>query len=125
MNADFAAAFASLKSVLGKHANRLSVKADTPTEYTLVTKSPSPFPQHKGQPLFFASIRVGKAYVSFHLLPVYMCPGLNKSISPPLKKRMQGKACFNFKTGPDREVIAGLKHLTGAAIKDWREKKWL
>ena len=125
MQADFAAAFASLKSVLGKHANRLSVKADTPVEYTLVTKSPSPFPQHKGQPLFFASIRVGKAYVSFHLLPVYMCPELNKSISPTLKKRMQGKACFNFKTQPEPELLSDLKRLTGEAFKQWREKKWL
>jgi len=30
-------------------------------------------------------------------MPVYMYPDLIKTISPELKKRMQGKSCFNFK----------------------------
>src|SRR5436853_7845588 len=98
---DFAAVFASLKPVLAKHAKHLSVKTDTPIEYTVLTKSASPFPQHKKQPLFFGSVRLGKAYVSFHLMPLYMCPELTKDIAPVLKKRMQGKTCFNFKTGPE------------------------
>jgi hypothetical protein len=70
MAASFASAFALLKPVLGKCAQRLSVKADTDVEYTLVGKSPSPFPQHKGQPMYFCSVRLGKAYVSFHLMPL-------------------------------------------------------
>lgn len=64
MAADFEAAFAVLKPVLGKYAKRLSVKTDTRIEYTVVTKSASPFPQHKGQPMYFGSVRLGKAYVS-------------------------------------------------------------
>jgi hypothetical protein len=125
MAADFAAVFAALKPVFAKYANRLAVKADTPIEYALVTKSASPFPQHKGQPLDFGSVRLGKAYVSFHLMPIYMCPALMKSISPALKQRMQGKTCFNFKTGPEPELIAGLTRLTEAAFKEWSEKKWV
>ena len=50
----------------------LTVKADTAKEYTLVSKSPSPFPRHKGQSMYFGSVRLGKAYVSFHLMPLYM-----------------------------------------------------
>jgi len=122
---DFAATFADLKPVLAKYAKRMAVKADTPVEYTLVTKSASPFPQHKGEPLFFASLRLGKAYVSFHLLPIYMCPELAGKISPALKKRMQGKACFNFKNVPEPELMAELKLLTEASFKQWGEKKWL
>jgi hypothetical protein len=125
MTADFAAVFAVLKPVLAKYAKRLMVKADTPIEYTVLTKSPSPFRQHKGQPLYFGSVRLGKAYVSFHLVPLYMCPELTKSISPALKKRMQGKACFNFKTDPEPELIADLERLTAAGFKLWGEKKWL
>jgi hypothetical protein len=125
MAADFAAVFAVLKPVLAKHANRLAVKADTSVEYTLVTKSASPFPQHKGQPMYFGSVRLSKAYVSFHLMPLYMCPVLTKSISPALKKRMQGKTCFNFKTDPEPELIAELTRLTAAAFKQWSEKKWV
>ncbi len=125
MAAEFAAVFAVLKPVLAKYANRLAVKADTSTEYTLVTKSASPFPQHKGQPLHFGSVRLGKAYVSFHLMPVYMCPGVIKSISPALKKRMQGKTCFNFKAEPEPELIADLTRLTEAGFQQWSKNKWL
>lgn len=121
----FTSVFAVLKPVLAEYADRLAVQADTPVEYTLVTKSASPFPQHKGQPMFFGSVRLGKAYVSFHLMPLYMCPVLAKSVSPALKKRMQGKACFNFKTDPEPELIAALTRLTEAAFQQWREKKWV
>ena len=125
MPADFAAVFAALKPVLAKYAKRLSVKADTSIEYTLVTKSPSPFRQHKGQPLYFGSVRLGKAYVSFHLMPLYMYPVVSKSISPQLKKRMQGKTCFNFNTDPGTEMMAELKRLTEAGFESWDEKKWI
>ena len=124
MAAEFASVFAALKAVFARHANRLSVKADTPTEYTLLTKAPSPFPQHKGQPLYFGSVRLGKAYVSFHLVPLYLCPALAKRISPALKKRMQGKACFHFRTVPEPELLADLKLLSQAGFDDWRERKW-
>ncbi len=122
---DFPGVFDTLKTVLGKYAKRLSIKTDTPAEYTLVTKSPSPFPQHKGHPMEFASIRTGKAYVSFHLMPLYMHAPLSNTISPELKKRMQGKTCFNFKTEPDKELLAELHRLTGAGLKSWGEQKWL
>jgi len=39
MDANFQAVFDTLKPVLGKFAKRLAVKANTPIEYTLVTKS--------------------------------------------------------------------------------------
>ena len=121
----FASVFAALKPVLASCANRLAVKTETSVEYTLVTKSASPFPQHKGQPMFFGSVRLGKAYVSFHLMPLYMCPVLATRISPALKKRMQGKTCFNFKTDPEPELIASLTQLTEAAFEEWREQKWV
>lgn len=125
MTSDFAATFTALKPVLGKYEKRLSVKSDTPMEYTVLTKSASPFPQHKGQPMYFGSVRLGKAYVSFHLMPLYMCPLLANSIAPALKKRMQGKTCFNFKSLPEPELMAELKRLTAEGIKLWGEKKWL
>jgi hypothetical protein len=123
--ADFVPVFTLLKSVFAKHARRLAVKADTPKEYTLVTKSASPFSQHKGEPMYFGSVRLGKAYVSFHLMPLYFNAPLTHTISPALKKRMQGKTCFNFKTEPEPELIAELKKLTDAGFKQWGEKKWV
>ena len=117
---DFDGAFASLKTVLTKHRRKLGVQADTAKELTVVGKAPSPFKQHKGQPLFFASVRMGRAYVSFHLLPLYMHPKLNKSLSPELKKRMQGKACFNFTTIAPGQVkeLAALTRKGIAAFKN-------
>ena len=75
--------------------------------------------------MFFSQVRVGKAYVSFHLLLLYMNPALATAISPALKRRMQGKACFNFKTPPDSALLAELKRLTAAGFKDFDEKHWL
>jgi hypothetical protein len=119
------AVFAELKPVLGKYAKRLTVRTDTPVEYTLVTKSASPFPQHKGHPLDFGSVKLGKAYVSLHLMPLYMNPAFTSTISAELKKRMQGKTCFNFKTSPDPAELSELKRLTEEAVKQWAEKQWL
>lgn len=125
MTHGYDAVFSQLKPVLAKYEKRLAVKVDKPNEYLLVTKSPSPFPQHKGQPMYFGCVRMGKAYVSLHLLPLYMNPALTKTLSPALKKRMQGKACFNFKTDPDPAILAELTQLTATALQQWSEKKWL
>lgn len=122
---DFELVFAILKDVLARHEDRLAIKSGTPTEYTLVTRTPSPFGQHKGQPMYFGSVRLGKAYVSFHLMPLYMCAKLTLLISPALKKRMQGKTCFNFKAAPEPQLLAELETLTVAGLREWDEKNWI
>jgi hypothetical protein len=123
MAANFDLAFAALKRVFENYSQDLSVKIDSPTEYKLVGQVPSPFPQHKGHPLEFGVVRVGKAYVSFHLMSLHM--GKAPSISPELKKRMQGKTCFNFQDAPPREMLAELQKLADAGFQDWKMKKWL
>lgn len=45
---------------------------------------------------YFAGVKVGKDRVSFFLKPVYTDPDLLIPLSPGLRKRMQGKSCFNF-----------------------------
>jgi len=125
MSADFGEVFAALKPVMAKHAKRLAVKTDSAKEYGLVTKGASPFPQHKGQPLWFGQIKLGKAYVSYHLVAIYMNPSLAKIVSPALKKRMQGKSCFNFKSVPEQALLGDLERLTQAAVDDWAAKKWV
>lgn len=124
MTSEFGPVFGVLKAVLEKYAKSLSVKADTAIEYTLVTKSPSPFHQHKGQPLYFGSVRLGKAYVSFHLMALYMNPTLTQIVSAALRKRMQGKTCFNFKIHPGRRC-RNWKQLTQAGFDVFEKRKWL
>jgi len=122
---DFSAVFAALKPVLAGEAARLAIKVDSSTEFTLVTKAASPYPQHKGEPMWFGAVKVGKAYVSYHLMPLYMNAPLAKTISPELKKHMQGKSCFNFKVAPDAKAIEELRSLTAAAADHWARQKLL
>jgi hypothetical protein len=125
MTPDFARVFAALKPALASEASRLAVKIDSATEYTLVTKAASPYPQHKGQPMWFGAVKIGKAYVSYHLMPLYMNGPLAKTISPGLKKHMQGKSCFNFKVTPSPEALEELRRLTTAAADHWDRQKLL
>jgi hypothetical protein len=109
---DLRGAFAALRAILVKHAPKLKIVHDTPTKYYLDTH----FIGKKNKaPIFFGAAIINKNYVSFHLMPVYTSPAIAKQISPQLKKRMQGKACFNF-TAPDLELIAELDRLTSESI---------
>jgi hypothetical protein len=75
-----------------------------------------------GRPLFIASLQVGKNYVSYHLMPLYMNPTLQAAVSPALRKRMQGKSCFNF-TSIDRDQLAELAQLTKQGIASFQDVK--
>lgn len=122
---DLVAVYAALKPVFAGCAKKLAVKADGAGGYVLETKSPSPFPQHKGQPLYFGGLRMGKGYVSLYLMPLYMCAPLNEQVPPELKKRRRGKSCFNFKTVPEKAQLAELKALAKVCLEDWAGRKWL
>jgi hypothetical protein len=118
---DFAAVFGALrKQVLEPFLGEIRVQTDKPGNYH--TEIPGMF--HRGKPLYFAGLRTGKNYVSFHLLPVYGAPELLKGMSPALKKRMQGKACFNFST-VDEACFAELGRLTAAGLKLFKSQKFL
>jgi hypothetical protein len=104
---DFPNVFEKLKAILQPYEARLIVVHDTDTHYYLDT----PYVMKNKHRLCFGIVRIGKGYVSFHLMPVYACPELVKSISPELRKRMQGKACFNFKVA-DENLFKELGKLT-------------
>ncbi|MDQ3101881.1 MAG: DUF1801 domain-containing protein [Bacteroidota bacterium] len=84
--------------------------------YTDTTKT-----DQKGKPEFFASAQVKKNAVSFYLMPVYCFPDLLNGISPELKKRMQGKSCFNFKE-VDPRLFNELKTLIERSHKRYRKQ---
>ena len=90
----FADTFAELRGILKPYSGELLVTVDKPGEFTLASRTAT---DRIGRPLFAASVRVGKSYVSYHLMGVYAAPELLKGISPDLRKRMQGKSYFNFK----------------------------
>ena len=116
-SAQFRAVFGAIRGMLETLAPQLSVMIDKPGHYYLNTVSPS----WRGKPLYFASVQIKKNYVSYHLFPVYMNPELLKSVSPALKKRMQGKACFNF-AEPDMMLFTELAVLTTAGFREYDRK---
>ena len=118
-NTDFDSTFTQLKEVLATYAGKLIVIADSPDYYALETHHV----MKNKRRLYFAGVRRGKAYVSFHLMPVYACPELVEKISPDLKKRMQGKSCFNF-TAPDDKLFNELRKLTKAGFARFTSKKF-
>ena len=116
----FAAVFAALRKILKPYERRLRVLPYKPEYYCLVTRRPV----LRKKPAWFAAIRMGKSYVSYHLMPVYMNPAMQKRIPPELKKRMQGKACFNF-SEVDAGLFRMLARLTAAGFKGYRALKYV
>jgi hypothetical protein len=91
----FAETFSALRAILASHEKRMTVTVDEPGHYQLASPT---LTDRIGRPLFCAAVRISKHYVSYHLMPVYANKALRDSLSPSLKKRMQGKSCFNFTT---------------------------
>ena|SRR5690348_537151 len=111
--------FAALRESLAVHSERLLVTVDKPGDYQLCSRT---LKDRTGRPLFVAGIQIKKNYVSYHLLPIYMAPALQKKIPPALKKRMQGKACFNF-TAIESQQIKELAALTRRGIEVFNDIK--
>jgi hypothetical protein len=103
---------ARLRAILLAHRGDLVVTRDEPAGVTLEV------PGLEGKPWgYVAGIRVGKRYVTYYLMPVYATPGLADSLSSELRKRRQGKSCFNF-TKVDEALLDAL---TARAIPGFRE----
>jgi hypothetical protein len=108
--ADLDAVHERLRTLLRRQAGGLTITADSSAGMTLE------MPGYEGKPWgYVGGTRLGKRYVSFYLLSVYARPDLVASMSPGLKRRMQGKSCFNF-TAIDEPLLAELETLTAAAI---------
>jgi hypothetical protein len=114
---DFSNVFEQLKNILKPYARDLKVTADTSDSYSL----DGPYSEKWQKDLFFGSAQVKKNYVSFYLMPVYMYPELLNKISPELKKRMQGKSCFNFKK-VEPELFKQLEDLTRKGADKFKEE---
>jgi hypothetical protein len=115
--ADLTTVFAALAAILRPYASKLVVKADTESSLYLDTRHL----MANRQPLFFGAVQIKKKYVSFYLMPVYVRPSLLEGISPALRKRMQGKSCFNF-TGSDPALLKELKALVKAGYTSYQEQ---
>jgi hypothetical protein len=116
-NNDLPNVFEQLKNILKPYAENLTLKTDTPDTYYI----DGPYSEKWKKQLFFGSAQVKKNYVSFYLMPVYIYPDLLQDISPELKKRMQGKSCFNFKK-VEPNLFEELAVLTRKSVEKFQQE---
>ncbi|MEO7641072.1 MAG: hypothetical protein ABIU07_06645 [Ramlibacter sp.] len=114
MAADLEPIYAELRAVMLRAAPDLTVSRDEPGRLELVASWTHP--RKPREPMWFGAVRLGKAYVSVHLMPVYMNAKLQAQIPSSLRARMQGKACFNFKTA-NTAALAELETLALTCAK--------
>ena len=112
--ADLAAVDARLRQILEPYRGDFVVAQDGPRGVALHLKGLADQPHG-----FVAGVRPGKRYVSFYLMPVYAFPELLAATSAALRRRMQGKSCFNF-SAVDEELMGELAGLTDRGLNRYR-----
>jgi hypothetical protein len=70
--------------------------------------------------MWFGAVRMGKSYNSYHLMPIYTHPDLAQSVPPALRKWMQGKSCFNFRS-LDAALLDDLRSLTEKSARAYAQ----
>lgn len=104
---DFGIIYKRLRSILEPYEPGMYTSADSDMWYGLDLA-----PESERTPAtWFGAVRLGKRYVSYYLMPIYVEPRLLDDISPELRKRMQGKSCFNF-SRVDEGLFTELADLT-------------
>lgn len=116
----FMEVFEALQGLLRPLAPRLQVTTDLPGHYALDAGYAANFKKT----LFFGAAQIKKNYVSFYLMGVYIFPELLTDLSPGLRKRMQGKSCFNFKT-VEPALFVELSQLTQLCFQQYEKQGWL
>lgn len=106
--------FARLRDLMLANAPDMVVAGDSPGD--LVLHAPWSNPRKPKEAMWFGGVMLKKNYVSFHLMPVYSEAALAAAVPDLLRKRMQGKSCFNFKTLDNEQAVA-LAALTESAAK--------
>lgn len=116
---DFPATFDTLKEIMATYESDLVVDKDEPRDYSLTATPSETYP--KG--LWFGGAQIKKSYVSYHLMPVYVFADLLEGMSDELKKRMQGKSCFNLKR-VNSPLFGELAALTKAGFERYRAEDY-
>jgi hypothetical protein len=109
--ADLDPVFERLRAILRPYGAKLVVERDLPGDYRVNTA----WQRADGYVLMFGAVRTRSRYVSYDLMPVYADPALLDGLSPALRDRMQGKACFNF-NAVDEALFAELAGVTERAF---------
>lgn len=114
---DFQAIFDRIRAMFAAHAGKCVLLNDDPGRYYLGTHEVR---AKDGYRTMFGGVEIKKNYVSAHLIPVYAHPDMLETLDPGLKKRMQGKSCFNFKK-MDSDELDRLAALVDAGAARFQE----
>ena len=117
MSEDLHLVFKAIRPLFGRYAEKCVVIEDKPSRYYLGTHEVR---EVDGYRTGFGGVEVKKNYVSVHLMPVYVHPELLETVSPNLRRRMQGKSCFNFKKS-DAALFGELSSLVEASVRRFEE----
>ena len=104
MTDGFSELFERIRALFRPHEAKCVTLCDEPERYYLGTHEVR---AKDGYRTAFGGVEIKKNYVSAHVMPVYAHPELLDGISAELRKRMQGKSCFNFKK-LDEPLVAEL-----------------
>ena len=107
MDTEFETLFDRIRAMFRKHEPSCVLRCDEPDRYYLDTHEVR---AKDGYRTMFGGVEIKKNYVSAHLMPVYIHPDLLERAGEALRKRMQGKSCFNFKR-IDEAQLADLEAL--------------
>lgn len=126
---EFKSIFVRLRAILQPYAGTLTVSDDSAGRYCLEGSPGRAVLAARGGKLRKPSIpvawvQIGKAYVSYHLMPLYGNSKLHDGMSKELRARMQGKACLNFKRN-DEELFKELERLTAAGLAAFRKAGYI
>src|SRR5215469_11730434 len=106
--------FDQLRELMLRSAPQMAVIRDEPG--LLELQAGWDHPKQPGMKVQFGKVQLGRAYVGFHLMPLYMNTRLDGLLTAPLARRRHGKSCFNFKAA-DPEAFEALETLTQACAK--------
>jgi hypothetical protein len=109
--------FAALKELWQPYAQRANVTRDDPTSYILEGE----FSDRWKRSMFLGGVRLGRAYISYYLMPIYTHPDLLENVSAELRKRLDGKSCFNFKR-VEPELFEQLAELTRSCMDVYQKE---
>ena len=111
--ADHYADYLVLRDLMIKTAPMMQIGKDTQGDCTL--NVPPVNIMASKDPVWFGSVRMGKSFVSYYLMPLSQ-PALYAKVPENLKKFMQGRTCFNIHT-IEPDILLSLEAVTRLATE--------
>jgi hypothetical protein len=119
-----AGTFTTLREILVSLASDLDVRADSGEKYELYGANKVTVQGRDLEGMYFASVVARKGGTSLHFFPIYTHPAEFVDLPAPLRKRMTGKSCFQFRTvHPD--TAAGVRRMLEKGKRLYRKLGWI